>query len=194
MCALPNYYFARLDATGIDYLVTLTADHGGHDLPERNRQNAWPDAQRVDRALDPAKIGKAVAETLSLPQPLLYGDGGDYYLSKALTPAQRKAALDALLPRLRAHPQVEAVVTAEALAAHPISKRPADVWTLMDKLRASFNPDRSGEFIIALKPRITPIPEPGIGYVATHGSVWDYDRSVPRSAEHTSELQSLMRI
>src|SRR3546814_18366438 len=134
MCALPNYYFARLDATGIDYLVTLTADHGGHDLPERNRQNAWPDAQRVDRALDPAKIGKAVAETLSLPQPLLYGDGGDYYLSKALTPAQRKAALDELLPRLREHPQVEAVVTAEAPVAHPTSQRPAHVWTLMDQL------------------------------------------------------------
>ena len=172
-------FFARLDATGIDYLVALTADHGGHDLPERNRQNAWPDAQRVDRALDPDKIGKAVAEKLGLPQPLLYGDGGDYYLSKALTPAQRKAALDDILPRLRAHPQVEAVVTAEELAAHPISKRPADVWTLMDKLRASYNPERSGDFIIALKPRVTPIPEPGIGYVATHGSVWDYDRRVP---------------
>src|SRR5690606_28989017 len=84
-------FFARLDATGIDYLVTLTADHGGHDLPERNRQNGWPAAQRVDRALDPDKIGKTVAEKLGLPQPLLYGDGGDYYLSKALTPAQRKA-------------------------------------------------------------------------------------------------------
>src|SRR3546814_19237759 len=23
------------------------------------------------------------------------------------------------------------------------------------------------------------MPEPGIGYVATHGSVWDYDRRVP---------------
>ena len=33
-------FFARLDATGIDYVVALTADHGGHDLPERNRQNA----------------------------------------------------------------------------------------------------------------------------------------------------------
>src|SRR3546814_10983521 len=99
-------FFARLDATGIDYLVTLTADHGGHDLPERNRQNAWPAAQRVDRALDPDKIGKAVAEKLGLPQPLLYGDGGDYSLSKALTPAPRKAALDEILPRLRAHPQV----------------------------------------------------------------------------------------
>lgn len=172
-------FFARLDATGIDYAVALTADHGGHDLPERNRQNAWPDAQRVDPKLDPAELGKEVAVKLGLPQPLLLGDGGDYYLSTALTPAQRKAALGEILPRLRAHPQVEAVVTAEELAAHPVSKRSPDVWTLMDKLRASYNPQRSGDFIIALKPRVTPIPEPDMGYVATHGSVWDYDRRVP---------------
>ena len=172
-------FFVRLDAAGIDYAVALTADHGGHDLPERNRQNAWPDAQRVDSKLDPAELGKEVAVKLGLPQPLLLGDGGDYYLSKALTPAQRKAALGEILPRLRAHPQVEAVVTAEELAAHPVSKRSPDVWTLMDKLRASFNPQRSGDFIIALKPRVTPIPEPDMGYVATHGSVWDYDRRVP---------------
>jgi phosphonoacetate hydrolase len=172
-------FFARLDATGIDYVVALTADHGGHDLPERNRQNAWPDAQRVDKALDPEAMGKAVAEKLGLPQPLLYGDGGDYYLAKTLTAAQRKAVLAELLPRLRAHPQIEAVVTREELEAHSISKRAPDTWTLMDKLRASYNPRRSGDFIIALKPRVTPIPESGIGYVATHGSVWDYDRRVP---------------
>lgn len=172
-------FFARLDGAGIDYAVALTADHGGHDLPERNRQNAWPDAQRVDRALDPDAVGKAVAEKLGLPQPLLYGEGGDYYFAKGLTAAQRKAALGEILPRLRAHPQVEAVVTREELEAHAISKRPADVWTLMDKLRASWHPQRSGDFIIALKPRVTPIPEPTVGYAATHGSVWDYDRRVP---------------
>ncbi|SBV34084.1 Alkaline phosphatase [uncultured Sphingopyxis sp.] len=172
-------FFTRLDATGIDYVVALTADHGGHDLPERNRQNAWPDAQRVDKALDPEAIGKAVAEKLGLPQPILYGDGGDYYFAKTLTAAQRKAALAELLPRLRAHPQIEAVVTREELGAHPISKRAPDTWTLMDKLSASYNPQRSGDFIIALKPRVTPIPESGVGYVATHGSVWDYDRRVP---------------
>src|SRR3546814_8689978 len=49
----------------------------------------------------------------------------------------------------------------------------------MDKLRAPYHPQRSGDFIIALKPRVTPIPESGVGYVATHGSVWDYDRRVP---------------
>ncbi len=174
-------FFARLDATGIDYAVVLTADHGGHDLPERNRQNAWPAAERVEAALDPEAMGKAVAEKLGLPQPLLYGDGpfGDMYLSKALTPAQRRAALDELVARYRAHRQVEAVVTGEELANHPISKRSPDVWTLMDKLRASYNAQRSGDFIVVLKPRVTPIPESGLGYVATHGSVWDYDRRVP---------------
>ena len=172
-------FFARLDQAGIDYMVALTADHGGHDLPERNRQNAWPDAQRVDKALDPEAMSKAVAEKLGLPQLILYGDGGDYYLAKTLTAAQRKAVLAELLPRLRAHPQVEAVATRQELDAHPISKRAPDSWTLMDKLRASYYPQRSGDFIIALKPRVTPIPESGVGYVATHGSVWDYDRRVP---------------
>ena len=172
-------FFARLDATGIDYVVALTADHGGHDLPERNRQNAWPDAQRIDKALNPGAIGKEVAEKLGLPQPILYGDGDDYYFAKTLTAPQRQAVLAEIPPRLRAHPQVEAVVTRDQLDAHPISKRAPDTWTLMDKLRASYNPQRSGDFIIALKPRVTPIPESGIGYVATHGSVWDYDRRVP---------------
>ena len=174
-------FFTRLDATGIDYMVALTADHGGHDMPERNRQNGWPAAERVARTLDPAAIGKAVAEKLGLPQPLFHADGpfGDMYLSKALTPAQRKTALAELVARYRAHPQVEAVVTAEELASRPISKRAADTWSLLDKLRASYNAQRSGDFIVVLRDRVTPIPESGLGYVATHGSVWDYDRRVP---------------
>ncbi|HWW57982.1 MAG TPA: alkaline phosphatase family protein, partial [Sphingopyxis sp.] len=174
-------FFARLDATGIDYAVALTADHGGHDMPERNRQNAWPAAERVDAALDPEAIGKAVGEKLGLPQPLLHSDGpfGDMYLSKTLTAAQRKVALAELVARFRAHRQVEAVVTADELASRPISKQAPDTWSMLDKLRASYNPDRSGDFIVVLKPRVTPIPESGLGYVATHGSVWDYDRRVP---------------
>jgi len=174
-------FFAKLDATGIDYEVALTADHGGHDMPERNRQNAWPGAERVDPALGADAMGKAVAEELGLPQPILYGDGpfGDMYLAKSLTADQRKTALAALVARYRAHPQVEAVVTGGELAKWPISKRAPDVWSLMDKLRASYNPERSGDFIVVLKPRVTPIPESSVGRVATHGSVWDYDRRVP---------------
>lgn len=174
-------FFARLDATGIDYAVALTADHGGHDIPERNRQNGWPAAERVDTALNPDAIAKAVAEKLGLPQPLLYSDGpfGDMYLSKTLTAAQRKAAMAEFIPRFRAFPQVEAVVTGEELAARPISKQAPDTWSMLDKLRASYNAQRSGDFIVVLKPRVTPIADTSRGYAATHGSVWDYDRRVP---------------
>jgi phosphonoacetate hydrolase len=173
-------FFARLDATGIDYAVALTADHGGHDLPERLVQNAIP-AERVDPALEPATLGKVVAAKLGLPEPVLYGDGpfGDYYLSRALTPAQRKAALAEVRAQLTAHRQVEAVYTAEELAAHPVSRRSPELWSIKDRMRASFHPARSGDLVLALKPRVTPIPETGVGYVATHGSVWDYDRRVP---------------
>jgi predicted AlkP superfamily pyrophosphatase or phosphodiesterase len=33
--------------------------------------------------------------------------------------------------------------------------------------------------VVLLRPRVTPIAEPGATYVATHGSPWDYDRRVP---------------
>jgi predicted AlkP superfamily pyrophosphatase or phosphodiesterase len=32
---------------------------------------------------------------------------------------------------------------------------------------------------VLLKPRVTPIFDTSRGYVATHGSPWDYDRKVP---------------
>lgn len=173
-------FFARLDATGVDYVVMLTADHGGHDLPERNRQNAIAEAQRVDPTLSPDVIGKAVAEKLGLPQPLLYGGSfGDIYLSKALTSVQRKAATTELLAQIRAKPQVEAVFTGEELAARPISTLSPEMWSIEDRVRASYNAKRSGDFLVVLKPRVTPIPDTSHGYVATHGSVWDYDRRVP---------------
>jgi phosphonoacetate hydrolase len=173
-------FFKRLDATGIDYAVALTADHGGHDLPERLVQNAIP-AERVDPALEPSVLGKGVAAKLGLAEPLLFGDGpfGDFYLSKALTPTQRAAALGEVRTQLLAHRQIEAVFTADELTVHPVPRRSPELWSVKDRMRASFHPDRSGDLVVALKPRVTPIPETGMGYVATHGSVWDYDRRVP---------------
>ena len=38
-------FFTMLDASGIDYMVALTADHGGLDLPERQREQAALDAE-----------------------------------------------------------------------------------------------------------------------------------------------------
>jgi predicted AlkP superfamily pyrophosphatase or phosphodiesterase len=174
-------FFDRLDASGIDYVVMLTADHGGHDLPERIDQHGLPEATRVDPGLSPKAFGATIAARLGLKGPVLLGDGafGDVYLDRALNGASRAKALAAALAIYRAHPQVAAVFTAAELKAAPKPSGPPDSWSLLDRAKASFDPERSGDLVVLLKPRVTPIADPTRGYVATHGSPWDYDRRVP---------------
>ena len=65
------------------------------------------------------------------------------------------------------------------LAATPSPSGPPESWSLLQEARASFDPQRSGDLLLLLKPRITPISDPSHGSVATHGSQWDTDRRVP---------------
>lgn len=172
---------AALDRTKVPYAVVLTADHGGHDLPERNRLNALPADERVDPALSSAAIGKELATQFKLSEPALLGRWpfGDIYLSPALDKEQRKAVQEAAVATYRAHRQVEAVYTWADIMAAPLPTRPVDEWSLLNRIKASFDPERSGDFYVVLKPYVTPIADPGSGYVATHGSPWGYDRRVP---------------
>jgi predicted AlkP superfamily pyrophosphatase or phosphodiesterase len=174
-------FFRALDATGIDYLVMLTADHGGHDIPERHRDHAAGDAMRVDNALNAGNMAKSLADRLKLKGDVLYGDGafGDMYIDRKLTAAQRARVLREAVAAYRRHPQVAAVFTKAELAAAPGPVGSPDNWTLIQRAKASFDPDRSGDFIVLLKPRVTPIFDTSRGYVSTHGSPWDYDRKVP---------------
>jgi hypothetical protein len=175
-------FFDRLDRTGIDYVVVLTADHGGHDLPERIDQHALPEASRIDPELSPKRMGATIGARLGLEGPVLLGDGsfGDIYVDRALTGAARRKALSAGIAAYRAHPQVQAVFSAAELKAAPVPSGPPDTWSLLDRAKASFDPERSGDFVVLLKPRVTPIANPGgNSNVATHGSPWDYDRRVP---------------
>ncbi|WP_326523424.1 alkaline phosphatase family protein [Sphingomonas sp.] len=173
-------FFAALDRQGIDYAVALTADHGGLDLPERARQNGVPDAQRVDASLNARTIGTALSARLGLKGQLLWGGSfGDIWVDPTLNPAQRKQVIAEGMKAFAAHPQVHSVFTAEAIAATPLPTGPADTWSLLERARASYNPLRSGAFVVALRPHVTPIVDPTRGYVATHGSFWDYDRRVP---------------
>jgi hypothetical protein len=83
---------------------------------------------------------------------------------------------------LKAQPEIAEVMTAVALAAMPSPSGPPESWSLAERARASFDPDRSGDLIVMLKPRYLPIPvevAEGGTYIATHGSPWDYDRRVP---------------
>lgn len=174
-------FFGVLDQTGVDYEVVLTADHGGNDLPEREVTGGIPEAQRVDVALAPAVMGKAIAAKLGIAGATLRGDipNGDVWLDAALTPAQRTEVLAAAVAAYGAHPQVAAVFTAAQIRASAEPSGPPEDWTLLQKARASYDAERSGDLLVFLKPRVTAIPNALHGYVATHGSPWDYDRRVP---------------
>ncbi|HTI31140.1 MAG TPA: alkaline phosphatase family protein [Sphingomonas sp.] len=172
--------FKQLDRAGIDYAVVLTADHGGHDVPERNRDHALPDAQRLDPSVAVGKIGAQIGKDMGLSGPVLrFADLSDVWVDNGVPAAQREAVVARAKTLLLAMPQVAAVVTRSELAITPPATKPAELWTLAERARASFNPQRSGDFVILLKPRVTPIPVPTPGYAATHGSPYDYDRRVP---------------
>src|SRR6478735_1068154 len=173
-------FFKQLDSKGIDYLVVLTADHGGQDIPERKREQGVPGATRVDSKLSAKEVGRTVGARLGLKGPVLFGDGafGDMYVDRALSPADRARAKAAAVEAFRAHPQVEAVFTHEQLSATPSPTSSPDKWSLIERARASFDDERSGDFLVLLKRDITPIADTS-SYISTHGSAWDYDRRVP---------------
>ncbi len=174
-------FLGLMDRSGIDYAIVLTADHGVADIPERSRLKGVAAAARSRPDLTAAAIGKAIGAKLGLAGSVLIGEGahGDIYLDLALSPADRRRARDAALAAYRADPQVEAVFTKDQLARIAVPTSSPDRWTLAERVRAGFDPARSGDLIVLLKRDITPIPNPSSGYVATHGSPWDYDRRVP---------------
>jgi predicted AlkP superfamily pyrophosphatase or phosphodiesterase len=174
-------FFAELDHAQLDYMVVLTADHGGVDIPERAAQNAQPDAVRVDARLSPSTMGQELGRRLGLQGPMLIGGGpfGDMYVDTALPAAARARVLAEAVRTYRAHPQVAAVFTKAELNAAPMPTGDPREWTLLDRARASFDMQRSGDFVVLLKPLVTPIATTSRGYVATHGSPYDYDRRVP---------------
>lgn len=173
--------FERLDASGVGYQVVLTADHGGQDLPERHNMHGIPEAARVDAGMGAKAMGQKVAAKLGLgDRQLLWGGNfGDIYVDPALAPKQRDAVIREAIALYRTHPQVAGVYTRAEILATPSPSSPPETWSMLQRARASYFPERSGDFVVALQPRITPISDPTNGSVATHGSFWDYDRRVP---------------
>jgi predicted AlkP superfamily pyrophosphatase or phosphodiesterase len=177
--------FDGLDAQGIDYVAVLTADHGGYDVPERLDRQAYPQARRIDDSLSNAALTQAVIARSGVAAPasgpLLYSDGpfGDFYVSRALSPDDRARAIAGLVEVAKANPQVQEAFTAQELAATPSPTGSPQDFTLIQRARASFDPQRSGDVVILLKRGMMPIAAGGPGYAATHGSPWDYDRRVP---------------
>jgi hypothetical protein len=174
-------FFARLDSAGIDYSVMMTADHGGMDIPERLRDQGVAGAARADKSLGFAEVGKLVGGRLGLTGTVLLGSGvgGEAWLSTALKPADRNRVLAAVLATYRASPQVHGAYSKSQIAAVKMPTGDPRGWSVTQRLRASFDPQRSGDVMVVLKQHISPISAPSAGYVAGHGTPWDYDRRVP---------------
>src|SRR5689334_16354156 len=97
-----------LDSRGINYEVALTADHGGKDIPERERLAGVSDAARSDPALSAAVMGKKLVADLGLPGgPGLLGENfGDMWIDRRLRASERARLLRAAVAAYKAHPQV----------------------------------------------------------------------------------------
>lgn len=158
-------FLSVLDSRGVDYAVVLTADHGGEDIPERQRLKGIADAARI-------------SPVLVTPPGLIRGPKGDIYVDWKVPPADRPRLMAQAAATLRANPQVEAVFTGAEIEAVPLTPKSPDRLSLIERVRESYHPGRSGDLFVVLKKDIMPIAKP-TGSVATHGSPWDYDRRVP---------------
>lgn len=175
-------FIDQLNQAKLDYVIVLTADHGGFDVQERLVEQGAPQAQRALDTLEPGNLGDTISTTLRLGVAnLLLGDGpaGDYYIASSVTGSKRDAVITEAKKLVDTNPQVAAVFSAKELQAAPEPKGSPDAWSLLDRAKASYLPGRSGDFVILLKPQVVAQSKPGPGYVATHGSPWDYDRRVP---------------
>ncbi|PCG10276.1 alkaline phosphatase [Sphingomonas ginsenosidimutans] len=172
-------FLAQLDSWGLDYEVMLTADHGAHDMTERQQQRAMPMEAHVDGSVAAKLVGAAIGRDLGIAGPVLLGPESDVYIAASVPQARRAAVLAEAKKRYMAMPQVAAAYTRDEIAATPMATTPPELWTLLERARASYDPQRSGDLMVLLRPRITTIGAPGPYYVETHGSPWDYDRRVP---------------
>lgn len=177
--ALGNFLTA-LDTRGSDYVVVLTADHGGLDIPERADPATMLPPARVKTSLFPSQLDQAISADLKVSDFLLTAEGpsGDVYVAKDIAAAPEDKIVAALRRRVLASGQGEAVFSRAEMASTPRPMATPDKWSPLDRVAVNYDADRSGDAYVVLKPNITPIADVS-GYIATHGSVWDYDRQVP---------------
>ena len=151
------------------------------DFPERLREKGVAAAARAEPGLAAAELGKLLAPQFGRTESVLkgIGIGADIWVDAGVPGAQKSAVLKAAKDRYAAHPQVFAAYTAAEIMAVPMPSGTPDRWSIIQRVRASFDPARSGDLYVVLKENISPIAAPSSGYVATHGSPWDYDRRVP---------------
>ena len=153
-------------------LVVLSADHGGANIPEQ-----WAAQGLEGVRVSPLAIEKALEKELQTKfnggDLVLAIEEVDVYLDQKaiadkkldLTVVRRYAA-----QYLRQNPDVSVAIAREDLF------EPDSTGGWLPFLRSSFNPERSGDVLMMLKPwRISEIEAGG----TSHGTPYSYDSMVP---------------
>ncbi|MDH3592786.1 MAG: alkaline phosphatase family protein, partial [Planctomycetota bacterium] len=154
-------FFAMLDKRGAPWVLALTADHGVLPLDELKRINLVRFFARVESDLK-KRVGHAA---------LLRQAGGVVYLDRARI---AELGLDA---KKVAHEAAEAFRAREGVhAVFVTSELDTAKGDLGRLVRNSFHPERSGDLIVVQKHGYLPDL---YGTGTSHGSPWEYDRSVP---------------
>lgn len=164
-------------------LVVLTADHGGSDFAERLAARGYPEAGRMDPGLM-NRLNGAMRARFDLDFDPLKADGANIYVvgnGAALPEPLRGEIAAAVAALLREEPGVAGAFTLDELLATPSAARNIhpDELGLRERIALSTAPGRSADVIFALEPGMTPFPGAVGGYLAGHGTPWDYDRRVP---------------
>jgi hypothetical protein len=138
-------------------------------------------AARAEAGLAAGEVGKLLAPRFGRTGSLLkgIGIGGDVWIDAAVPAEQKAAVVAAAKATYAAHPQVYAAYSKAEVLAVPMPSGSPDKWSILQRVRASFDARRSGDLYVVLKEYVSPIPVASAGYAATHGSPWDYDRRVP---------------
>ncbi|WP_447750139.1 alkaline phosphatase family protein [Sphingopyxis fribergensis] len=178
----------RVEALGIPFVVALTADHGGADIPERLAERGYADAGRIDTKAMLADLNAAVRAGAGIDwdalrpaffdptQLVIVGTDG-----RALGDAALKARIaEAAAVRARTLPGIAAAWTASELSARKV---PADVspdlLPVADRMALSVFAGRSGDVLLAADPLKVPAPAlPGL-FMMGHSGPSDFNRRVP---------------
>lgn len=165
-------------------LVVLTADHGGSDFTERLAARGYPEARRPDPTLSD-RLNAAVRARFKLSFDPLVLDGASVFVmgadKRGMVGVRRAEIARAVVELLRAESGVAGAFTIDDLAATPSASkdiRPEEL-SVRERLALSAVPGRSPDVMFTYEPGMSPFPGRLGGYLAGHGTPWDYDRRVP---------------
>lgn len=182
MDAALGVFLDKLSKVPGGVILSLTADHGGSDFPERTAERGFPFAGRLDRTIVPRINAQLKAQFGLAADPLISSGGGLAVVDgqrRSLAEPLRSQVVAAAVELLNKEPQIAQAFDRDDLLKDPIpdSLHPQEL-SLRERMRLSTTAGRSPDI---LRPNLPGLTNPSAvgAALSSHGSPWDYDRGVP---------------